>query len=101
MIPCDVFIKNTDKTIRMGDDCQESLLNLVEAIDDGINKNDSEAIDAFCELYNFLKYTPEDNFNEQTYEERFKPFVDKFVNKVEESVEEEVTGTIENVKEEE
>ena len=81
VVPCDVFVKYIEKTRRMGDECQIALLDLVEVIDEGINYNNDDAIDAFADMYNCLKYMPEESFNEDTYTQKFKPYVDKFVTK--------------------
>lgn len=79
MIPSDVFMRYSDKIANMGDECQEDLMNLVEAIDTGINNDDELAITAFAKLYSILKYTPVQDFTTDMYQKEFKPFVDAFV----------------------
>ena len=96
MIPADIFVRYADKTNRMGEECQETLINLVEAIDSGINNNDINAIHAFAELYAFLKNTNESEFDESTYDKVFKPLVDKFVKTNDEVKEESIVDNSES-----
>ena len=84
MIPADIFVRYADKTNRMGEECQETLINLVEAIDSGINNNDINAIHAFSE------------FDESTYDKVFKPLVDKFVKTNDEVKEESIVDNSES-----
>ena len=80
MIPGDIFIRYTDKISRMGEECQTSIVKLIEALDKNIENSNMDAVNAFADLYNYLTNTDESKFDESTYDEVFKPYVDKFVN---------------------
>ena len=79
MSPFSVFDKYSDKTDKLGEECQATLLDFIEVLDGKIADRDPEAINTFAELYNVLTLTPVENFNEKLYEEKFKPLFNKFV----------------------
>lgn len=77
--PCQLFVKNGFKILSMGIDCQESMMNLAEAITNLQDENPDEAISVIYELYHAFNELENDDITESTYETIFKPYVDKYV----------------------
>ena len=78
--PCQLFLKNGFKILSMGPDYQDDMMSLADALSDLKEDNNSEIDSVIYAIYHLFNDMQADDITPKTYEEKFKPYVNKYVN---------------------
>ena len=77
--PCKLFIDNGRKVAKMGEECQNDMMNLVEVL---VNMQDTchpEINDILFEIFHIFSSLDIKKIDKTTYDIYFKKYVDKYV----------------------
>ena len=77
--PCQLFVSNGFKILALGCEYQDAMMSLGDALTELQENNPNEAIHVIYEIYHIFNDIDVESITSDTFEEKFKPYVDKYV----------------------